>query len=555
MLSWLKRRAQSSTRAEADTPVANAAVEDAPSVLESARACAARGEASQAEAFARKAIAIRHDYADAHLLLGGLCYARGDREEAIDCLLLASCFGSNDPEPRLQLGLLYSETGHTAEAEKILREGLLLAPDHARLHNALGAALFEQERLEEAKAHFEKAVALDPMLATAHSNLGYLLFRNFERFAEGEAHVRKALEIAPGDLDALTNLSSMLPDRPHEVIEVADRLLQRDPSLDTVRLNRALSLLKLGDFERGWRDYEARKSTRCNYQPRSMPWPEWRGENLAGRGIYIHSEQGLGDEIMFASCLPEVIASAGRCVIECSPKLRKTFERSFAAKVVVKPLDDATVAAMAGEGIDCYSALGSLPRFLRATKAAFSEHHGYLKADPARIAYWRARLDALPGRLKVGMAWRGGTPSTRRSVRSTQLEQWAPLLTLPGVDFIDLQHFDCADERRAICSGGTASLHRWPDAHEEYDETAALVAALDLVVSVQTAVVHLAGALGKEAWALLPESPEWRYQQSGSAMPWYPSVKLVRTPPGGTWDGVIAGLAPQLAARFSRREA
>ncbi|MGE5522560.1 MAG: tetratricopeptide repeat protein [Rhodospirillaceae bacterium] len=542
MLSWFKRRSQPPITPDKTTAVPVSG-DEAKRAVETALACCARGQYAEAESLARQAIELQYDCADAHLLLAQLCHRRYAYEEAADGYLLASCFAPSNSEPRLHLGLLYLDQHDFVQAEEVLRGALEQAPENARLHNALGAVLLNIDRLDEARQHFEQAVALDPFLAGAHSNLGYLLFRDFEQFAKGEAHVRQALELAPDDLNALTNLTMVLRDRPHEVIEIADRLLARDPTLDAVRLNRAFALLTLGEFERGWRDYEARKSTRCNYIQRAMPWPEWDGSELTGRGIYIHSEQGLGDEIMFASCLPQIIAAAGRCVVECSPKLKKTFERSFGVRVVVKPDDDTHVAQIAGEGIDCYSALGSLPRFLRSSPDDFPKHAGYLKADETRVAYWRDRLSRLPGKLKIGIAWRGGVPSTQRSVRSTDLEQWLPLLRMPNIDFVDLQHFESPEEVGRLQAKYGVAVHRWPDAHEDYDETAALVAALDMVISVQTAIVHLSGALGKEVWALIPESPEWRYLSVGVRMPWYPSVRLFRKARGSSWESVIADVA------------
>lgn len=514
--------------------------------LEAALACYVEGRHQEAESLAGRAIEFQHDYADAHLLLAQLCHKRHAYEEAEDSYALAACFAPARAEPRLQHGLLCLDRGDLRQAQELLQEALALDQHSARAHNAMGAVLLNLERLDEAKACFERAIECDGSLAGAHSNLGYVLFRDFEEFAQGEAHIRKALELAPGDVNALVNLTMVMRNRPREVIELADRLLAKDATLDAVRLNRALAALKFGDFESGWRDYEARKSTRCNYVQRTMPWPEWDGGDLHGKKIYVHTEQGLGDEIMFASCLPDVVAAAGRCVIECNPKLLKIFARSFAAGVVLQPKDDTSLAQIAGEGIDCYCALGSLPRFLRPAAAAFPERRGYLRADPARVEHWRARLARLPGALKVGIAWRGGMPSTQRSLRSTRLEQWLPLLRLPGIDFVDLQHFDSAEERQELRARHSVAVHRWSDAHDDYDETAALVAALDMVVSVQTAIVHLSGALGKDVWALIPEAPEWRYLSAGERMPWYSSVRLFRKMAGKSWDDMLSQVAAEL---------
>lgn len=506
----------------------------------------AAGALAAAEGLARRAIDVRHDYAEAYLFLGELCQGRGALEEAIDAYLLSACYAPDLAEPHLRLGLVFLDSGEFQEAYDTLLKALEKEPQNARAHNAAGAALLHLERVDEARAHFEQAITLKSDFVEAHSNLGYLLFRDFELFEEGERHVRRALELAPDDINVLTNCTLVMLDRPAEVIDLCDRLLARDERLDPVRLNRALALLKLGEFERGWQDYEARKSVRCNYVRRVLPWPEWKGENLGRRGIYVHTEQGLGDEIMFASCLPDVIAAAKACVIECTPKSLKLFRRSFDVTIVAKPQDDTHLPALAGAEIDCYSALGSLPRFFRKTSADFPRHGGYLRADPARVDFWRKRLARLPGRLKVGIAWRGGVPSTQRSLRSTALHEWLPVLAAPAVDFVDLQHFDCCDERATIKDAHPVSLHRWDDAHDDYDETAALVSALDLVISVQTAIVHLSGALGKKTWALISAAPEWRYLAQGGQMPWYPSVTLLRQTRLHDWSGPMQAVAEAL---------
>lgn len=550
MLAAIRRLLKPRTRAtEAHVSRDSAAAPDpdeATALLRQAVERRAAGALAEAEDLARRAIDARHDYAQAHLVLGELCHGRGALEDAVDAYLLAACFAPDLAEPHLLSGLAFLDSGQFGEAHDALSKALEKEPQNARAHNAAGAALLHLERIDEARAHFEQAIALKPDFVEAHSNLGYLLFRDFELFEEGERHVRRARELAPDDINVLTNCTLVMPDRPSEVIDLCDRLLARDEHLDPVRLNRALSLLKLGEFERGWKDYEARKSVRCNYVRRTLPWPEWTGDDLGGRGIYVHTEQGLGDEIMFASCLPDIIAAADRSVIECTPKLLKLFRRSFGAPVVAKPQDDAQLPALARQEIDCHSAMGSLPRFLRKTVADFPRHEGYLRADPARVDFWRERLAKLPGRMKIGIAWRGGVPSTQRTLRSTTLQDWLPVLAAPAVDFIDLQHFDCSDERAAIADAHAVSVHRWNDAHEDYDETAALVTALDLVISVQTAIVHLSGALGQRTWALISAAPEWRYLAQGEHMPWYPSVSLFRQTSLRDWSGPMQAVAEAL---------
>lgn len=548
MLNALKRRLglsprQSVTQAVAPAPAAQCVVDEAV-------ACYSRGDYDRAERLAREAIEAQHDHCGAHLLLGQLCHRRGAYDDAADSYVLAACFAPELAESHLQLGLLQLDCGKPGEAYESLCRAVELAPADARVRNAAGAALVGLEQLDEARAHFEQALALDPDLADAHTNLGYLLYRDFEELEAGRRHIERALELAPDHLVAMVNKTMVtLRGNPAQTIELCDRLLARDPTLDPVRLNRGLAQLALGDFIHGWESYEARKSVRCNYVARAMPWPEWTGDPLAGRGLYIHTEQGLGDEIMFASCLPDAIAAAGPCIVECSPKLEALFARSFSARVVVKPSNDHVLQAGDFPGIAAHIAIGSLPRYLRRRADDFPRHSGYLRADPDRVSHWRSRLAALPAGLKVGIAWRGGVRSTQQSLRSTALSDWLPLLATAGVQFIDMQHVDCSDEREAVQRNHGVLVHRWTEAHSTYDETAAVVSALDLVVSVQTALVHLAGALGKETWGLIAAHPEWRYLAAGEHMPWYPAVRLFRQSALHEWRAPIEHMAARLRER------
>jgi ADP-heptose:LPS heptosyltransferase len=190
--------------------------------------------------------------------------------------------------------------------------------------------------------------------------------------------------------------------------------------------------------------------------------------------------------------------------------------------------------------------MGTLPLFLRRRSSDFPSHTGYLKADARRVAYWKAMLATLPGRRKVGISWRGGLATTQRSFRSIPLAAWLPILSTLGIDFVSLQYGEVDAELGVLRASG-ASLTHWQDAIDDYDETAALVSALDLVVSVQTAVVHLAGALGQRAKVLITAQPEWRYGATGS-MIWYPSVRLYRQETPGDWKPVIEAVRSDIAA-------
>jgi hypothetical protein len=413
------------------------------------------------------------------------------------------------------------------------------------VHNALGAAYLRQAKFEDALVHLKRAITLQPDLAEAHSNLGYVLFREMEEFESGASHIETAITLAPSNTAALCNWTMVLQYRGQidEALLVCDKLLSNDPSLHEARVNRALILLTKGDLARGWADYEARKKAWSGTFTEGPPCAEWDGSDLIGKTIYVQAEQGIGDEIMFASCLPELIERAQTCIVECTPKLETLFRMSFPRALVIRKNAWSDVQPKPHYKV----AIGSLPGFYRKSLTDFPQHRGYLRADSSRITHWRGKLAELPGRKKIGISWRGGFRSTRRAQRSIPLRQWFPILSLSGIDFVSLQYGDCRDDLAELRGMGVCIEH-WQDAIDDYAETAALVSALDLVVSVQTAVVHLAGALGKPVWALISAVPEWRYGGTGRLMPWYPTARLIRQNHSEQWGAVIGRLVTELSS-------
>ncbi|MBI2292882.1 MAG: hypothetical protein HYU73_21695, partial [Betaproteobacteria bacterium] len=285
---------------------------------------------------------------------------------------------------------------------------------------------------------------------------------------------------------------------------------------------------------------------------RHFPFIPWAGGALGGRDILIYGEQGLGDEVMFASCVPDVMRQARGVVIECDARLASLFQRSFpAAHVHGAPRDASRVWLNAFPELSVQVACGSLPRFLRRSAADFPPHRGYLVADRARVADWKSRLAGNGGALNVGLSWRGGTRKTREELRSLTFAQCLPWLTAHNCRFVCLQRGDCAEEVAAAKRLGVG-LDWWPEALQDTDELAALIAALDLVISVPNTNVHLAGALGQRCWIPLSHAPEWRYAWRGETMPWYPSARLFRQARSSDWVPVIASVTAELG-RSERR--
>lgn len=550
--NWFARRAAAPADDRLGTALAGPTDRgaEARNSFQQGAALAAAGRLEEAVAALGHALDHRPDYAEALLLQGSVFFKLDRHEDAIDSLLLATHLKPAPADAYFQLGLIEVARDRREDAERWFHGAVERDPRHAKAHNALGAVLTRRNAFEEAAEIFQRAIAADPDLAPAHSNLGCMLITRLDRFEEGARHVETAWRLNPEDPDVICNKAMLLlyQGKLSEAVELFDRLIETGVNTDLARLNRGLARLKQGDFARGWADYEARKRTSWEYVQREFPFPEWRGEPLAGRSILVLAEQGLGDQIMFASCIPDLMGLAGQTVIECPSKLAPLFRRSF---------PDATVSGIHGQDglrrnglplADFHVAMGSLPLHFRRSLDEYPVHDGYFRPDPGRVADWRGRLAALPGTLRVGISWRGGAKSSRQSVRSIPLGDWMPVLKRGEASFISLQYTDCRDEIHRVEREHGVRIHHWQDAIDDYDETAALVCALDLVISVQTALVHLAGALGKPVWVMVPGVSEWRYLQSGERMPWYPSARLFRQARGGGWTPVIEEIARRLAA-------
>jgi hypothetical protein len=312
-------------------------------------------------------------------------------------------------------------------------------------------------------------------------------------------------------------------------------------------------LLGAGEFARGWDEYDWRLRVPGAVASIPAPFPVWRGEALAGKTLLVRSEQGIGDEIMFASCVADLHAAGARCVIECSRRLTGLFARSFpGARVIArdrsKPPDRATLGAI---DVQCHA--GSLPRWLRRSAADFPGTP-YLRADPARIAAWRERLGDAPGVLRVGIAWTGGLPGTLRAARSLSLAALEPLLRVRNARFVVLELGDRSAAVDAMRRATGARIDVWQGVAALPDEAAALACALDVVVCVPTAMAHLAGALGRPVWVLVPGVGTWRYLWQGDRMPWYGSMRLLRRTPGSDPRTVVEGARDAIDA-FTRSAA
>lgn len=415
-------------------------------------------------------------------------------------------------------------------------------------------ALLEADDYAGARSLAEQALARGDAPYEAQLLLG----RAYQKLHEPEralACFEAALRLRADDAELYDFRGSMVQElgRLPEAFADFERALVLRPDFPLALFHRAMARLLAGDFERGWDDYELRRLSADQAQA-TAGLPRWDGSAPEKRTLLITREQGLGDEIMFASILPQLLAQAGRCILECDPRLVALFRRSFpGATIFGTEPGGGLPPSIARSSIDAVIEAGSLPGMYRRRLADFPRHQGYLRADADAVSRWRARLAALGPGLKVGLSWTGGVQRTRRALRSLSLEQLLPLLRTRGARFVSLQYTaDARSDVEALRARHGIEVTHWPEAIDDYDQTAALVCALDLTVSVCTSLVHLCGALGRPAWVLAPLSPEWRYGASGESMPWYPSVRLFRQTAYAQWTPVIDQVARELAARVAQ---
>jgi tetratricopeptide (TPR) repeat protein len=482
-----------------------------------------------------------------HANLGVLLQKQGKQEQAIVHYRAALALQPDDVMVLNNLGFAHMELREFDAARDLAGRSMQIQAENPDALNLLGLLSRHQARFEEAVNYFAQAIRLKPTAAEIFLNMG-VAYRELGAYEKSITCFERTLELGGAAAQVYNNLGlacSRLGEH-DKALAWYDRALQADPEYPDAHFSRSLLMLLQGQYETGWKEYEY--GLLCGErQPGFQGLPRWRGEPLSGKTLLVSAEQGLGDEIMFASVLPEIIEQAGHCIVECDAKLVPIYERSFPSATVINRRKPGEVdSAECLPHVDLQSPGGSLPLYRRNRLEDFPQHAGYLKADPERVAYWKTRLDELGPGLKVGISWRGGTLKTGVDRRSIPLADWLPVFKQEGIQFVSLQYTECSAEVAELEQAHGVRLTHWPEAIDDYAETAALVCALDLVITVQTAIFHLGGALGRPVWGLIPIPAEWRYMLEGESLPWYPSARLLRQSSAGNWGEVMGAVAADL---------
>jgi tetratricopeptide (TPR) repeat protein len=530
-----------------------------------------QGDLAQAEKIYARIIKARRDHFDALHLLGLLKHQAGKTGEAYRLISAALAVNPRSADARSNLGLVLHALKRDADALASFEAALALDAGHIEALNNRGSALLRINRPAEALASFERLLTIDPrhleaqvnranalldldradeaiaaydaVLAAqprhagAHFNRGNALMQD-DRLDEAIAAFDRALAIAPGYVKAHNNrgLALRALNRHSEALASYGRALALDKDFAEAHLNAAHAQLTLGDFARGFAGYEWRWKI-VTPQRRAFRQPPWLGTPaVAGKTILLHAEQGLGDTVQFARYAKPLARAGANVLLEVAPPL----------KPLLSGIDGATRVLAQGEALppfDLHCPLASLPLAFKTELPSIPAEVPYLAAPAERLEKWRARMDALP-RPRMALAWSGNPAHANDRHRSIPLARLEPLWSVEGVSFISVQR-ELRDADAAALTGGARLIHLGNEL-ADFADTAAVLALADLVVSVDSAVAHLAGALGRPVWILLPFSPDWRWMLAREDSPWYPTARLFRQPAIGDWDGVIARVRDEL---------
>jgi tetratricopeptide (TPR) repeat protein len=504
---------------------------------------------AEAESYLRAAVAADADLAEAHADLAEVLRKAGHLQSAEESCRRAVAISPMDPRYRMRLVDILEDLSRQQEALEELSLAQECAPDRFDVLERLVLKLDQLGQYALALRIAERAMVEIGETFETQFFLGYARFSTGDHPGAVEA-CQRAIKLRKNVPGIYVTLGSALLalGRADEAAAAYKRSLKVLPTYPDASFHLGMLNLMRGRYRDGWAGFEYRfKIPRGTRRPCE---PRWNGTSLRDRTLHVLREQGLGDDIMYSSCYPQLINDAKHCVIECEPRLEKLFVRSFPQATFVPIVDNATKTDVLNrEDVDVRIFSASVPGYLRNSIRDFPAHQGFLSADPQRVAYWRAKLDGLGGGLKVGISWKGGTVYTHRNRRTLSLEKLLPLLSTPNVHWINLQYGERKQELSALKGQHSIEVADWTEAIDgDYDETAALVGALDLVVSVCTSVIHLGGALGRPVWVMVPFAPEWRYGLQGEAMPWYPSVRLHRQTDPGDWDAVMNRIRDDLSA-------
>ena len=496
----------------------------------------------EAEAAFQEALEINPALPEAHNNLGLARVALGKPAEAVACYREAIRLRPDFAQAHNNLGIALRQAGKLDEAVAACREAVRISPHMAEAHNNLGTALDELGRPDEAIACLEQALRIKPDFAKAHNNLGIAFWHKAD-YARAAEHCRRAIELTPDLSEAYNNLGNVLRDQGDFAGALAcyEQSLKLLPEGVDAHWNRSLVWLLEGNFAQGWAEYEWRWKLKT-FSTRATNRPLWDGSPLAGRTILLDAEQGLGDTLQFIRFAPLVQQRGGRVIAVCQKPLMQILSSC-------PGIDRLVAQGEPAPDFDVYTPLLSLPKLFFTTLATVPAQIPYLHADPYLVERWGRELASIEA-FKVGIAWKGSAKNRMDQQRSIPLAAFEPLARVPGVQLISLQKGEGSEQLRDAAGRFNVIdlAERLDETSGAFMDTAAVIEHLDLVVTCDTSLAHLAGALGAPSWIALALSPDWRWLLARDDTPWYPTVKLFRKTSVGDWSDVFKRMTAALEA-------
>jgi tetratricopeptide (TPR) repeat protein len=485
------------------------------------------GRLVEAESVCKQILKQQPRHPGALLLFTVLARQQGQIAVAVQRAAHAVSMHPEIAEFHANLAEFSRQAGNLQQAIASFERAIQLKPLEPTFHNSLGTTHNDSRRYELAASAYQRAIQLKADYSDAWNNLGCVL-RELGRLDEATEAIATALRFDPRRAGTHVNLAIVRTsqERFPDAIESYSRAIAIQPDFPDAHYSLGMLYLLLGDMERGWPEYQWRPTLAPRFSK-----PIWKGEDLSGKTIVLHDEQGLGDTIQFVRYVPMLAEKGAKVIMACQEELTRLLSDVVPVIAVGKPFPS----------YDFHSPLLHLPMVFGTNLQNIPAPIPYLKANDELSKEWLRRIDPKPAKLRVGLVWAGHAKHREDSRRSLPLERLAPLLKTPDVQFFSLQTGPPA--RQAVGSpitDLTADLH-------DFCDTAALIENLDLVITVDTAVAHLAGAMGKPVWVLLPRVPDWRWMLERTDTPWYPTMRLLRQKQRGDWDHPIAEAAAELA--------
>jgi tetratricopeptide (TPR) repeat protein len=558
------------------------------------------GRPQDAERLYRQVLTVDPRNPDALHLLGLLAFQLGKLDIARDLMSKSLQLAPNVPGFLSNYAEVLRCSGKPQDAAEMCRRAVTLDSGNADAWGNLGIALYDMGRKSEAIQCYERAIALRPGFRDALNNLGTVL-KELKHYDAAIPVFRKCIAHHPTHFPAYNNLGNVFEamGQFHDAIDCYNKVLALDPNCleahnnlavtydglgdydlalkfyekavsirpenPRCHFNLALTLLRVGEMDRGWREYEWR--WQCNDFPserRGFKQPLWKGDDLAGKTLLLYAEQGKGDAIQFARYIAACENFNGKLLVEVPSDLVPLVKSIKGIDQIVGRVNDQT-------HFDVQLPFLSLPVALNMTTNTLTDQIPYLHADPERAAAWKKKMDEAmtakgepsatkgepsaakgnTGKLKVGIVWAGNPTHVRDRARSSKIEQWAPLAKIPDVQFFSLQVGPQAASIKNAPAG--MDLIELTSEIKDFSDTAAIIDNLDLIISVDTAVIHLAGAMGKPVWMLTPYVPDWRWLEKREDTPWYPTVRLLRQIKLEDWTDVMLRAADELAELVAKK--